>query len=99
MRTGQQRNFSSLKPELRPEVRYRSERDGAIVFDTARYAIYTTNRTGLMILKRMNGKASCGELMELLSRRFNSASRCILKRDLHSFLEDLENADLLDFKG
>jgi len=52
-----------------------------------------------MILKRMNGKASCGELLELLSRRFNSASRCILKRDLHSFLEDLENADLLDFKG
>jgi hypothetical protein len=99
MRTGQQRDFSSLKPALRPHVRYRLERDGAIVFDSARYAIYATNRTGLLILKRMNGKASCGELLEHLSRRFTSASRRILKSDLQGFLEDLENADLLDFEG
>jgi Coenzyme PQQ synthesis protein D (PqqD) len=99
MRTSQPRNVLRLKPALRPAVRYRPEREGAVVFDTARLGIYATNRTGLMILKRVNGRTSCGELLEELSRRFTSASRRILKRDLGRFLEELEDAGLLEFTG
>lgn len=96
MRTGSSRSFLCLKPALRPPVRYRREREGAVLFDLSTSEIYTTNPTGLMILNRMNGQASCAQILEHLESRFTSASKRTLRRDLRSFLKALQNAGLVD---
>jgi coenzyme PQQ synthesis protein D (PqqD) len=99
MRTCQMKSFSDRKPALRPAVRYRREPAGAILFDPASLGIYATNRTGLLILKKINGRTSCAEIVELLRRRFVSTSKRTLWRDLHRFLEDLASVGLIDFEA
>lgn len=99
MRTRQMKTFSSLKPALRPAVRYRRELEGAIIFDPASVGIYATNPTGLLILKKINGTTSCAEIVERLQHRFVSTSRRTLRRDLRWFLEDLESVGLVNFEA
>jgi len=90
--------FSLLKPVLRPGVRYRRELQGAIIFDPMSMGICGTNRTGLLILKKINGRTSCADIVERLQRRFPSTSRATLRRDLRGFLENLANVGLVDFE-
>jgi len=99
MRTRQMKTFSSLKPALRPAVRYRRELEGVIIFDPASMGIYATNPTGFLILKKINGRTSCAEIVERLQRRFVSTSRRTLRRDLRRFLEDLASVGLVDFEA
>lgn len=92
-------SFSRLKPMLRPAVRYRREREGAVLFDGATLAVYATSKTGLVMLRRMDGRSSCGQILEHLRRRFPSASRRTLRQDLSSFLRALENVGLVELQA
>ena len=84
-----------MRPALRYGVRWRAERDGALIFDTERYGTYITHWTVLAIVGRLNGKASVGEIEMALRRRFPNVSKYDLRRDLRCFVRQLEDADLL----
>ena len=99
MPTGSSRSLLRLKPALLPQVRYRREREGAILFDLSTSGIYATNPAGLTILNRMNGRASCVQILDHLECRFTSVSRRTLQRDLRSFLRALQNAGLIDLQA
>jgi hypothetical protein len=99
MRTRQTKPFSRLKPALPPAVRYRREVGGAIIFDPANLGIYATNATGFLILKKINGRTSCAEIVDRLQRRYVSTSKRTLRRDLGRFLQDLASVGLVDFKA
>jgi len=98
MRTRQSKPFSRLKPKLRPGVRFRPETQGAIIFDSATMGIYATNRTGLLILNKLDGRTSCGKIVERLQRHFGSPSKRTLRNDLRRFLEDLVSVRLLSLE-
>lgn len=99
MRTGPPRSFANLKPVLRPQVRYRRDYGGAILFDSASMAVYATNPTGLLILRKINGRTSCAEIVKRLQRSFASPSPRTLRRDLHEFLGKLESLGLIGFEA
>lgn len=99
MPTRQMKACSSLKPALRPGVRYRRELEGAIIFDPAIMGIFATNPTGLLILKKINGRTSCAQIVQRLQRRFVSTSKRTLHRDLHRFLQDLASIGLIEFES
>ncbi len=98
MRTRQTKPFFSLKPALLPSIRYRRELQGAVIFDAASLGIYATNTTGFLILKTVNGKTSCADIVDQLEHRFVSTSRRTLQRDLRCFLEDLASLGLVHFE-
>ncbi len=96
MRTRSPSPFARLTPVLRPNVRYRRERSGALLFDALTLEVYATNPTGLAILKKIEQGACCSQILTQLHRRFPTVPRHTLARGLRAFLQRLENAGLLD---
>ncbi len=99
MRTRPPGPFAGLTPVLRPHVRYRRERSGALLFDALTLEVYATNPTGLAILRKIDQRACCSQILARLHRRFPAVPRCTLLRGLRAFLQRLENAGLLDLKA
>ena len=99
MQTRQTKTSSRLRPRLRPGVRYRPEQQGAVIFDPASMGVYATNLTGLLILKKLNGRTSCARIVERLQRHFASPSKRTLQIDLQRFLEDLQSVGLLNLEA
>lgn len=99
MRVGQMKAFSRLRPVLRPGVRYRKEVEGGLIFDAASLGVCFINPTGLLILNQINGKRTCGEIVERLQQRFVLSSRGVVQRDLRRFLEELASVGLVDLQA
>ncbi len=75
-------------------VKVRSEKFGAVVFDTLNEKVFVTNETGKEILSLMADGLSTAEVAEQLGGRYDVGSSRI-QEEIAAFIDGLQSAGLL----
>lgn len=80
--------------EFVKHTKYRSEKFGAVVFDTLNEKVYVTNETGNDILRLIDEGFEPAAIVERLERDYSGAPGQI-KTEVEAFVENLVTAGLL----
>lgn len=84
----------STVPRFPHGVRFREDKARGAFILVAPERIFNADEVSVEILKRIDGKASLGEILEALSQIF-AADLAVIRPDVESFLLDLQSKQMV----
>lgn len=84
--------------KLPDSVRIRQEKFGALLFDKEREKFFVVNGVGKEILELMPEAKTINDLVQGLSRTYDSSPE-VIRRDVEDFIEELKKAGLMPGSG
>ncbi len=86
----------SVIPVLKRETVIREEDDGALIFDQVDDELSAVNETGLLVLRKIDGKRSLADIINAVAAEFSEIDPEQIGSDVEAFVEGLIGRGLIE---